>query len=243
MATTVGTIAHEAFERVFDLPPSDRTPDAALSYIHPAWETLRVKPEYEHLSDMADEIISKAQTSVKSWFLVERPHNFTPEKRETRLVASLGGSEILGIIDRIDTLSTKDGTKVYISDYKTGKPVSQEDRFLDDKFFAMRIYALLWKTITGQTPHELRLIYVNGASRDSVRKVRVDENLLKRALSEVKSIVREMKKCEKASTWPCKKQVLCQWCEFQSMCPVWNPELSGMQPGTMRRLPDGSLAD
>jgi putative RecB family exonuclease len=243
VATTVGTLAHEAFERVFDHPADQRTPEVAISYILPCWEKLSQRDEYQGLLEFKDEILNKAQDSVRSWFLVERPHNFEPDKRETRLVASINGSEILGIIDRVDRLDTESGTKVYISDYKTGKPVSPDDRFLDDKFFAMRVYALLWNILNKEVPHELRLIYVNGASRDSVRKLRVDERVLKRAEAEVKAITKEMKKCEKDSAWPCKKQVLCQWCEFQSMCPVWNPELSGMQAGTMRRLPDGSLSD
>jgi putative RecB family exonuclease len=243
VATTVGTLAHEAFERVFDHPAHQRTPEVAISYILPCWEKLSTRDEYLGLLEFKDEILNKAQDSVRSWFLVERPHNFEPHKRETRLTATINGTEILGIIDRVDNIETESGTKVYISDYKTGKPVSPDDRFLDDKFFAMRVYALLWSKLNKEIPHELRLIYVNGASRDSVRKLRVDERVLKRAEAEVKAITKEMKKCEKESSWPCKKQVLCQWCEFQSMCPVWNHELSGMQPGTMKRLPDGSLSD
>lgn len=243
VATTVGTIAHESFERIFDHPASERTAETAVSYVLPAWEKIRDRPDYQHLVPHQEEILSKARDSVVSWFKVERPHNFEPSKRETRLVASIGASEILGIIDRVDVLQSDSESKVYISDYKTGKPVGPDDRFLDDKFFAMRIYALLWRETTGQTPFELRLIYVNGASRDSVRKLRVDDALLKRAEHEVKTITKAMKKCEKESSWPCKKQVLCQWCEFQSMCPLWNPELSNMQPGTIKRLPDGSFID
>lgn len=39
-ATVRGTLAHYAFERIFDHPRNERTQDVALSYIDPAWEMM-----------------------------------------------------------------------------------------------------------------------------------------------------------------------------------------------------------
>ena len=40
LATAKGTIAHTAFERLFDHPREDRTISTGLSYVAPAWEVM-----------------------------------------------------------------------------------------------------------------------------------------------------------------------------------------------------------
>jgi len=40
VATTRGTVAHTALERLFDHPRQERTVEVALSYVGPAWETM-----------------------------------------------------------------------------------------------------------------------------------------------------------------------------------------------------------
>ena len=471
-ATTVGTLAHEAFERIFDHPRDERTEENALQYVRPAWDALREKPDYAHLVENEDEIIRIAENAVRSWFNVERPHNFDPVGRELRMTNALGKLELLGIIDRVDRVEVNGEERVYISDYKglaldtvlptptgwttmgevqvgdelltpggqptrvlhkseihnracyevefedgsiivadnvhlwavvekgqyevlsteelaqfvrenngatlprrralelpssganvttaaswlsgastdgeedavrllrgsrdertllmmnletvlaedtsdilmitnltatraevlcellstfsfpferyeeddntvtvefatesvqwrvktvrsvdsvptqcvevespsalylagramivchnTGKVPAIDDRFLDEKFFAMRVYALLWKLEHHEIPHELRLIYVKGGTRDSVRRVRVTPELLDKVQKELKAVHTSMKKAAKAGEFECKKQPLCQWCDYMELCPAWHGELEGLSVGELQ---------
>lgn len=94
-----GTLAHHAFERIFDHPEGERTADLAVSYIAPAWQEI-LHPALESLEDVErDRAVRKAAASaeavppgseeestllaeteavVRSWFQVERVNNFTP---------------------------------------------------------------------------------------------------------------------------------------------------------------------
>ena len=103
VATTKGTLAHAAFERIFDHPAGSRTPDLAVSYIRPAWDemvNLDLDPdaypvdsaeraaavqraeEYRAIAEPGTEqeaeLLDAAETVVRSWFEMERVNNFTP---------------------------------------------------------------------------------------------------------------------------------------------------------------------
>jgi RecB family exonuclease len=471
-ATTVGTLAHEAFEKIFDHPREERTEENAVQYVRPAWDALREKPDYAHLVENAEEIVRIAENAVRSWFNVERPHNFDPVGRELRMTNTLGKLELLGIIDRVDRVEVQGEERVYISDYKglaldtvlptpsgwttmgevqvgdelltpggtptrvlhkseihnrpcytvefedgstivadnvhlwavvanglyevlsteelaqyvqenngatlprrralelepcgadtdiaaawlcgvsesgedaarhllrgsreertrvlmnlettpaedaadillmegltavradvlcellstfsypferhveeddsttvefstevvqwrvkavrgvesvptqcvevespsalylageamivchnTGKVPAIDDRFLDEKFFAMRVYALLWQLEHNEIPHELRLVYVKGGTRDSVRRLRVTPAMLEKVQKELKAVHTSMKKSAKAGEFECKKQPLCQWCDYMELCPAWHGELEGLSVGDLR---------
>jgi RecB family exonuclease len=131
-----------------------------------------------------------------------------------------------------------------IPTHNTGKVPAENDRFLDEKFFAMRAYALLWFETHGTIPHELRLLYVAGASRDAVRRKSVDAKQIKATKAQLRTMVREIKQSAASGQWECRKQVLCQWCDFIDVCPLYHPELSGVAIGDIKkRFTDGTLVD
>lgn len=49
-----------------------------------------------------------------------------------------------------------------------------------------------------------------------------------------KAIWREMLRSADARAWECKQQPLCNWCEFQSLRPPWNPAMAGATSRTTR---------
>jgi RecB family exonuclease len=485
-ATTVGSLAHEAFERIFDHPRGERTPELAVTYVRPAWERLKGDPNYDLVRDLGDELVERAEHMVRSWFGMEDPNKFDPTGRELRLTVELDGVQLLGIIDRVDELEVQGEQRVYISDYKglaldtplptptgwttmgkvqvgdqllaangtpvtvteksgvhhrpcyevvfadgsvivadnvhlwgvmtdmaydvvtteglrerlmqkrrvfvprrsalslpfagididatvawfgegcpaggsqearrslraslaervqvitalceehgaleeedgfamwcfagvskeaaaylaelaatmsypcetaqngdswyfemfpevlewevdevrpvqsvhtqcvkvdspaalylageamivthnTGKVPAENDRFLDEKFFAMRAYAMLWNELHGSVPHELRLVYVAGGDRSAVRRKSVDEKLLKATKKQLRDMIREIKSCAKSGEWECRKQALCQWCDFIDVCPLYHPELGGLPVGEIKaQFGSGALSD
>lgn len=98
-ATLRGTLAHTAFERIFDHPAGARTADVAITYIRPAWEAL-VHPDLDALeeedreraareaaeaaaiadpgTDAETAFLESVDAVVRSWFDMERVNNFSP---------------------------------------------------------------------------------------------------------------------------------------------------------------------
>jgi putative RecB family exonuclease len=241
-ATTVGTLAHEAFEHVFDHPRGERTVEIATSYVKPAWEKIREQPNYVNVAHLGDELVERAEHMVRSWFGMENPEKFDPIGREMKVISEMAGVPLLGILDRVDRLTVNGEQRLYISDYKTGKPPRAGDRFMEEKFFAMRAYALLWHTAQGEMPHELRLVFVAGGTKEHVHRKKVDENMLRATREELKGLVKAIKRSAELGTWECKQQPLCQWCDFIDLCPQWHPELAGMPVGEIKRRYEGDVS-
>jgi putative RecB family exonuclease len=128
--------------------------------------------------------------------------------------------------------------------HNTGKVPAENDRFLDEKFFAMRAYAMLWNELHGSVPHELRLVYVAGGDRSAVRRKAVDDKLLKATKKQLRDMIKEIKASAAKGEWECRKQVLCQWCDFIDVCPLYHPELAGLPIGEIKtQFTTGALSD
>ncbi|QQG39178.1 MAG: PD-(D/E)XK nuclease family protein [Candidatus Woesearchaeota archaeon] len=116
---------------------------------------------------------------------------------------------------RIDRL-TYDGNGVYsVRDYKTGSYLPTQDRLDNDKQLAM--YSLWVKENFGDA-QKVRLVWHYLAFNKELESNRTEEqleNLKKEVL-----VVIERIENEKEFTPTISK--LCNWCEYQSMCPAWN---------------------
>lgn len=107
--------------------------------------------------------------------------------------------------------------------HNTGK--IPRDRYLDDAFFAMRIYALLLFEETGKMPRMLRLIYLKGeTAEEAVRRVIVTPELIERTRRDVNAIWRRIKTAAATGNWPTKTGPLCNFCDFKPMCPAFGGE-------------------
>jgi len=275
-ATARGTVAHHAFEHIFDHPKGERTPEVAISYIRPAWQVMINplvdrssvaigSPEYvireketsfrdlheegseseaklinsalDYISlipigsDAEDAFIQSIEYAVKGWFFMENPNLFDPTFREKYVKAPLGKAPVHGYIDRVDESIRNGQKRIWISDYKTGK--IPNEKYMDEAFFQLAIYALLIQATTGETPFKLRLIYVNQGKELSQRAVlekEVDFKLLNDTKLKINSTWNAITKSVKTDTWAPKKQVLCGWCHFKNICPVFNPGLEELLP-------------
>jgi putative RecB family exonuclease len=230
-ATCKGTLAHHAFETVFDLPRAERTAERAVVYVREHWSTITNEPAYVPLhdagADAVEAMLCEAEELVRKWFLVERPQQFDPAERELYLKASLAGIEVHGYIDRLDKIVDADGgTRWIISDYKTGKPAREP--YLEKAFFAMNVYAYLARQQLGITVAKLRLIYVQNGKREDVVSQTVTDASIARTEQQLERIWRSITTHASRGEFPPRKQVLCQWCHFQSECPAWAPELASI---------------
>ena len=171
-------------------------------------------------SSEESEILAEAAKYVTNYFRLERPWNFDPEDRELKLFVDVDEVPLIGYIDRLDRyVTSEDEERWVISDYKTGKVPSE--RFMEENFFAMRLYALMLAEQVDIIPHSIRLIYVGGEPGEAIKPKRVDESMLAETRAEIREIYRQITESAASGAWETKKQRLCDWCDFKAECPAW----------------------
>lgn len=181
-------------------------------------------------SNEETEVLQGAAAAVKGYFTIENPTVFDPVAMELGISARVGvypkGGDLFGIIDRLDQYTAKSGEiRVAISDYKTGKV--PKDMYLDDAFFAMRAYAMMYRKTNGVTPYQLRLLYVSDAKgQASVRSQLVTDELLDKTEIEYAKIWDGINLSAKKQAWNTQTGPLCPWCPFQAICPAFTKEVS-----------------
>jgi putative RecB family exonuclease len=211
-----GTTAHLALQRLFDHPSPERSRELLHDLFRQAWTELRGGEEFVGLFDDLEE---ERQWGVESlellsnYFQVEDPTGFDPVDRELDMQEDLDGITVRGILDRIDR--DKDG-KLVITDYKTGK--APPERFALPAFFALKIYALLIRRRTGETPRELRLLYLNGPT---LYRLDVDDRQLDAMDSQLRALWNAIDRALATRTFPTRPGSLCNWCSFQEICPAF----------------------
>jgi putative RecB family exonuclease len=167
-----------------------------------------------------EELLENVSEIVENYFTLEHPERFTPEARELQLKAEILGIPLLGYLDRLDRFVTSKGEeRWYISDYKTGKIPG--DRFLEESFFAMKVYALLIKELQGIDVYQLRLIYVKYSGDGAIKR----KNLTQEDLEETKAKIDKLWKAIvfdfKNDSWEPRVNKLCGWCDFKEICPAF----------------------
>lgn len=119
-----GTLVHAVLERLFDLPATGRTPEAAGDLVAPQWDRLVTEqPELAGIFDGAEpagpvEFLRSAAGLLQGYFAVEDPTRLEPAERES-LISAVVDEELLirGYLDRLDV--APDGA-LRVVDYKTG---------------------------------------------------------------------------------------------------------------------------
>jgi putative RecB family exonuclease len=211
-----GTTAHLALQRLFDHPSEERSPQLLYDLFRQAWTELRSDEEF---SDLFGDIEEERQWGVESlellanYFTLEDPTGLDPVDRELDMLEELEGITIRGILDRIDR--DPDG-RLVITDYKTGK--APPEQYALPAFFALKIYALLIRRRTGETPKELRLLYLNGPT---LYRLEIDDRQLDAMDSQLRALWNAIDRALSTGTFPTRQGTLCNWCSFQEICPAF----------------------
>jgi len=224
-----GTTAHLALQRLFDLPPEDRTPEALFELFRTAWMEVR-DTEYPELFDTVEDERAWGLESLEllaNYFSVEDPRLIEPVEREFDMSEDLDGMTIRGILDRME--ETPDG-RLVVTDYKTGK--APPERYALPAFFALKIYALLIRRRTGRTPDAVKLIYLNGPT---VYEIPVSDAQLEAMNRQLRALWAALERAIDNDEFPTRVGPLCEWCAFQPICPAWAdtapPEIAGAGAG------------
>ena len=210
-----GTTAHLALQRLFDEPMDKRTPDRLFDLFRESWTDVRGEDEFEGMFQDEEEERKWGLESLellRNYFAIEDPKTFDPEDRELDMLEDLDGIVIRGILDRIDR--DVDGQLV-ITDYKTGR--APPERYALSAFFALKIYALLIRKRTGETPKELRLLYLNGPT---LYRLPVDDRQLNAMDVQLRALWKAIDRALSSDRFPTRTGRLCDWCSFQEICPA-----------------------
>jgi putative RecB family exonuclease len=216
-----GTTAHLALQRLFDLPPERRTPEALYDLFRDAWVEIR-DDEYPELFDSIDEERKWGIESLHllaNYFTLEDPTAFDPIDRELDMLEQFDGMVIRGILDRME--ETAEG--LVISDYKTGK--APPARYALPAFFALKIYALMVRKRFGRTPVALQLIYLNG--EPTRYRIPVTDAQLDGVERKLLALWRVIDRAITESNFPARTGPLCDYCSYRDICPAWSDDPGG----------------
>jgi putative RecB family exonuclease len=227
LAAVRGTLVHSVLEKLYDLPPAERTVAGALELVEPAWAELRDVPGVAELFQTAQddgaETDLNAPESVQAWlasagklveryFTLEDPTRIQPHGREELVEVTLPDGLLLrGYVDRLD-LAANGALRVV--DYKTGS--TPREAFEGKALFQMKFYALvLWRT-RGVVASQLKLLYLGDGdaltySPDEQELVRFERTLL--------AIWAAIERAVQTGDFRPNKSRLCDWCDHQALCP------------------------
>jgi len=212
-----GTTAHLALQRLYDLTPPERTPQRLYDLFREAWSELRTTEEFAELFGSVEEEREwglESMALLANYLRIEDPSLVEPLDRELDMLEAIDSEIVIrGILDRIDRLP--DG-RLIITDYKTGK--APPEPYALAAFFALKIYALLIRRRLGETPAEVRLIYLNGPT---VYRIPIETSQLDAMERQLRALWNRINRAIEQNYFPPRPSRLCDYCAFRDRCPAW----------------------
>jgi putative RecB family exonuclease len=236
-AAVRGTLVHAVLERLYDLPPAERTVEAAQTLVAPAWAELREEPGIAELfeparpaegaegGEAAESAAPEADGGLEAWlasagqlvetyFRLENPTRIQPHGREELVEVTLPDGLLLrGFVDRLDVAPTG---ALRVVDYKTG--AVPREAFEAKALFQMKFYALvLWRT-RGVVAAQLKLLYLKDGDALTYSP---DEAELLRFERTLQAIWAAIERAVATGDFRANKTRLCSWCDHQALCPAF----------------------
>jgi RecB family exonuclease len=132
-----------------------------------------------------------------------------PAALEFRFTINVEGVELSGIIDRMDRIP---GGGYEIIDYKTNRRLPPQARI--DRDLQLSVYHLAAKEVWGIEPERLTLYYLLPGQRMTTTRTATDVDELRRRIATVAERIA-------AGKFEPRQNPLCDWCEYQSLCPLF----------------------
>jgi len=218
--TFLGSRAHEALEKLYKDLKFEKllTLKELISYFNKQWkenwnETIKINKK-----DYTQENYRKMGVRyITDYYNRHEPFN-------KGKVIGLETTDMLEISKdykfhiRIDRLVDM-GNGVYeVHDYKTNNALPKQQKLDEDRQLAM--YSL-WVKLNYKDCKKVRLVWhflAFDKEMDSFRTIPQLEDLRKEVINQIKSI-------ESAKEFPPNETALCNWCAYQSICPLFKHEI------------------
>jgi putative RecB family exonuclease len=214
----LGTIVHDTLEWIYNTVSQDNKTlslDEIITYYSVKWqdefskEILIVKKELDE-KDYFEKGVE---------FLINYYNKYSPFKDgtiecEKRITIELDeNTKINGFIDRL--VHNIETGEYEIHDYKTANSLPTQEKMDQDRQLAL--YSIAIKELYGKDK-EVCLIWHYLAHNQKICSRRTNEQLEK-LKEETLALIEEIENTEE---FPGKKSILCNWCEYKSICPEWN---------------------
>ena len=132
-----------------------------------------------------------------------------PAAMEHRFQIEVEGVTVSGVIDRMDRIP---GGGYEVIDYKTNRRLPPQAAI--DRDLQLSVYHLAAKEVWGIEPERLTLYYLLPGQRMSTTRTIADIDELRRRIMTIAERI-EARKFEP------KQNPLCDWCDFQHLCPLF----------------------
>ncbi|MBD3247383.1 Dna2/Cas4 domain-containing protein [Candidatus Pacearchaeota archaeon] len=162
---------------------------------------------------------NKGVEFLVNYFKKHHPFDDGTIELEKKIIFSLdsdGKYEIIGFIDRLAKNAQTGDFEIH--DYKTANSLPSKEKIETDRQLAL--YALAIKDIHGYD-NEVTLNWHYLAHNKKITSKRTNEELKELR----KQTLQLIKKIESANEFPANKSALCGWCEYKSMCPLFEKKV------------------
>ncbi|MGO9125460.1 MAG: ATP-dependent helicase [Terriglobales bacterium] len=211
-AMQYGGTMHRVLRAYYDSVRQGRpmTEESLLNLFRTDLTEARLQDAYQH-----DLYLQQGIDQLKEFLAVCRRGEM-PEVLHTEefFDVKVGASTVVGRIDRIDKLPNG---RMVITDYKTGKPLSQEDA---DKSLQLSIYALAAREKWGYRADHLA--FYNLSENTSVLTHR-SEAQLQNAKAKVEEVAQDIAE----GKFDARPSFNCRFCAYRALCPATEKRPSG----------------
>lgn len=211
----LGSTVHDALEWLYTQIKNNKIPsiEEVITHYSEKWQKT-YKPEIVIVKrDLTTtDYFNKGIQFIVDYYTKNKPFNDNTLEVEKKINLKLGEHNIIGFIDRLVYNTEKDEYEIH--DYKTANNLPLKEDVENDRQLA--IYSIAIKELFGQDK-EISLIWHYLAHNQKIISTRTNQELenLKKEILEL------IKKIESTTNFLPKKSILCNWCEYKNICPVF----------------------
>jgi len=218
----LGSAVHDTLEWIYNSikenPEYIPTLDDIINRYIEVWQKgfsrdiLIVKKQYT-----PKDYLNKGIQFLADYFQTHYPFRDGTLECEKEIIIELDeNTKIRGFIDRLVYNIEKGHYEIH--DYKTAGTLPTQEKMDEDRQLAL--YSIAIKEIYGKDK-EVILIWHYLAHNQKIISRRTEEQL-ENLKQETKNLIREI---EQSKSFISNKSILCEWCEYKSLCPEWNFQL------------------
>lgn len=218
----LGKVVHEALEWLYhEIKDGERVPslDEVLIIYREQWNKKwedGIKIVKKHLNKQ--DYFNKGLQFLIDYYMKHKPFDDNTIDIEKRVFINIdkdGKYTLQGFIDRLVYNLEKDHYEIH--DYKTSNNLPPPEAVEKDRQLAL--YSIAIKDAFGYDKNVV-LVWHYLAFNRRIESRRTNEQL-ENLKSEIIDLINEV---ETAEEFPPNKSGLCNWCEYQPICPIWNPD-------------------
>ncbi len=217
----LGFAVHDVLEYLYTQVKNNKIPelDEIIMIYSNTW-----KDNYnENIVIVKDDLTEKDYFNKGVQFLIDYYMKHKPftdntletEKRINIVLDKLNNINLIGYIDRL--VHNKEKDEYEIHDYKTSNSMPSQQELDQDRQLAL--YSIAIKEAFGHDKPVI-LVWHYLAHGIKVTSSRTNSQLLDLKNQTIELI----KKIESTTIFPHNKSILCNWCEYKTMCSAWNTE-------------------